>query len=267
MKSEDKLKNYLEAYTREKYFTDRVLQIRKDIGIPDNGIPFQKESFFANFENWLGMLLSIQYNGVNYKTFGGFITPVYNDLFKPLPKIYTSHVMVLFFNIYILYNERCYEVFGKEIYGNYHGTTRIINFRNEYREMDGCCDCDLKVSENYMKEVSEKYPVMIGISPYTTQNEVIDLVKKRWDDIRKTLKDFVTDENIESFEEDTKRMSKIRSRETLSKEIEDMVYENKNLTLKKLGALIKEKTTVLLDPGEIGKIRSLALKRREKNKK
>ena len=32
MKSTDKLKNYLETYTRERYFIDRVLEIRKEIG-------------------------------------------------------------------------------------------------------------------------------------------------------------------------------------------------------------------------------------------
>ena len=53
MKSTEKLKNYLENYTREKYFTDRVFQIRKGIGIPEKGIKFS-EKLFSN-----GILLRI----------------------------------------------------------------------------------------------------------------------------------------------------------------------------------------------------------------
>lgn len=267
MKSAEKLKNYLETYTRERYFTDRVLQIRKDIGIPENGIPFAKDSFFDNFENWLGMLLSIQYNGKNYKTIGGFTAPIYNDLLIPLPKIYKFHAIILFFNIYILYNERCYKVFEKEMYGNNHGTTKIINFRNECIDIEGCCDCRLKVSENYMNETSKEYPVLIGISPFATQNEVIDLIKKRWDDLQEIMKKLAMNKHIEPFEEDKRQMSKVRGRENLSKEIEDMVYENRNLPLKKIGVIIKQRIGAFLDSGEVGKIRSLSIKRREKNKK
>lgn len=150
MKSTDKLINYLERYTREKYFTDRIFQIRKDIGIPRKGIEFPKATFFEDWEGFMDMYLCIKYRDIYYPTYPKKRTDLYNELLTPLPSIYRKDIMIpCFINIYILYNERCYEVFEK-IHNNIKNTVSLIEYRVAYLERKGCCDCAMKVCENYM---------------------------------------------------------------------------------------------------------------------
>lgn len=260
MKSTNKLKNYLESYTREKYFTDRVAQIRKDIGIPKNGIKFPGVSFFENPDNFIGLNLSIKYQDVNYPVFGAR-TAIYNELLTPLPEVFKEPTLILFFNIYILYNERRYEALELFFNGG-RDTVSFIKYRIDYIE-DKDCDCELRVCEKYMDFWSKKYPIMIGISPYATQNEAIDLIKKRWSDIQDHMTELAKDGNIEQFEKEKMQLSRIRKRELKSKELEDLVYANKDLNIEELRTLVREKTARILDPGEIGKIKSLAIRRRE----
>lgn len=260
MKSTNKLKNYFEQYTREKYFSDRVLQIRKDIGIPQNGI---NEDIPPRLSmEYIGFLMGIKYKDKAYPTYPAKMTNIYAEILKPIPKIYKELLAIQFINLYILYNQRDYSVF--EYYGN---SVELINFRLAYLEDKDCCDCELKVCENYMKEISSKYPVIIGISPYATQNEVIDLIKKRWKQTQYIFKELEKNNDIPKFREEKNKLLKIRTRKSTSKEIEDLIYENKNASLKNLVAIVDAKTGTHLDQGEIGKLRSLAINRREKNKK
>lgn len=266
MKSASKLKNYLEKYTREKYFTDRITQIRKDIGIPENGIQFPKSLFQENTTELVGMIMSIKYKDANYPTFPAKRTLIYSELLKPIPAIYKEPIMIAFINIYILYNERFYELF-EQFNNNIRNTVALIESRMAYLERKGCCDCELKVCEKYMDIESKKYPVMIGISPCATQNEVTDLVKKQWDYIQFHMEELTREAHIESFNEDRKQLSQIRMRQTKSKEIEDIVYKHKNLPLKEIKAIVKEKTNTSLGYEDVGKIKSLAIRRREKIRK
>ncbi len=262
MKSTNKLKNYLESYTRERYFIDRVAQIRKDIGIPGNGIPFPEAMDYYAKGNPVSVL-GIYYKDIRYDTFPTRRTAIYSELLEPIPKIFNHLELNLFINIYILYNKRCYEVF-ELFYNVIRNTVSLIEYRMAFLERKDCCDCELKVCENYMDYESKKYPIMIGISPYATQNEIIDLVKNRWNYIQNSVEKLSKNGHIEPYKEEKERLSKIRERDLKSKEIEDIVYTNKELSLNELKDAIKEKTGVKLDQGEIGKIRSLSIKRRER---
>lgn len=267
IKSTSRLKNYLENYTREKYFTDRIYQIRKDIGIPQNGIKFPKRTPKDYTIELPASILGIRYKENTYPTIPARMTQIYAELISPLPKIYQEFEIILFFNIYILYNERHYEIF-EQFWGGTRDTVHLIRLRTEYLEMAGCCDCKVKVCEKYIDFESKKYPIAIGISPYATQNEVISLIKKRWKYIQEYISQLAKDKHIVLDENDKKRLLKVRERQNISIEIEDIVYNNKKLSLSRTGDIVREKTGKILDQGELGKIRSLAIKRREtKNRK
>ena len=264
MKSTDKLKNYLETYTRERYFIDRVLEIRKEIGIPKNGIKMPNLSGRV-IRGLPASLFGIKYKNTNHLTFPKQRTKIYSEILEPIPEIYKNVNIILFINIFILYNERKYDVFT-QFYNSIEDTVSFNEYRLDFLERRGCCDCDVKVCEDFMDETSKKYPIMIGISPYATQNEAIDLIKKRWDYIQMCFVDLEKRGRIEVFAKEKISLAKIRSRKTKSKEIEDLVYDNRSLSLKLLRGLVNEKTGELLDDGEIGKLRSLAIKRRESRK-
>ncbi len=83
MKSTEKLKNYLESYTREKYFMDRVFKIRENIGIPKNGIKFSEKMFDGSVEGivkYLGMYFGIKYKNKVYLMNKGKISKLYGEL-------------------------------------------------------------------------------------------------------------------------------------------------------------------------------------------
>lgn len=268
MKSLEKLKNYLETYTRTDHFIERVLKIRKKVGIPEGGIatppPSKKELIFNT--NTPVTILGINYNGIKYPTYPSEMDQTYRELIEPLPKIYSNIGLIWFINFFILYNVRDYDRLS--MYLSYHEqtTTALIYSRFDYLERMGCCDCSVKVSEDYINTVSEKYPISIGISPYATQNEVIDLVKKSWELMQHEFRELERNGHIPEFKDEKKWLSKIRKRCESSLQIEDIVYENRHLSLADLVKKIKEETGHVFDQGEIGKIRSLAKKRRENKK-
>lgn len=261
MKSIEKLKNYLENYTRTSYFIDRVLKIREEIGLPTEGIPFPEGTQVYDLD-FPASVLGIEYKGKRYHTFPAKRSIIYNELLTRLPKIYKKIDIILFINTFILFNERRYDIFTR-FYNKVDNTVSLVEYRSEYLEREGCCDCEVAVCEGYMKKTSEEYPMMIGISPYASQNEVIDLIKERWDYIELYFKELEERGEIPLFTQEKKVLHQVRNRKKSSKDIEDIVYANRELSLDNLRDLIKDKTGVILDPGEVGKIRSLAKKRRE----
>lgn len=260
-KAVKRLENFLEKYTREKYFQDRVALIRKKIGIPEKGVAFPGIPPVYTIE-FPANVLGISYREVNYPTFPARMDIKYSEILRKLPNAYKIIDIILFINIYILYNERHYEVFGRT--GGSNGTVSLIEYRSEYFEMVGCCDCELKVTENYIDETSKKYPVVIGISPYASQNEVVDFVKDHWGHIQSYMDELVKKEEIPPFKQEKNFLSTLRRRTSKSKTIEDIIYKNKNLSLKQLALIVGEETGKIFDQGEISKLRNLAIKRREK---
>jgi hypothetical protein len=263
MKSLDKLKSFLEKYTREVYFQERIEQIRKEIGIPPNGakIPKKQSKIDSIF-----LILGFKYNGVSYPTFPAKRPEIYNEILRKIPKPYQQLLIIKFINYYILYNKRNYSVFNESIFSS-RNTVELVEYRTDFLEMEGLCDCSVKVCEDYMKNMSKDYPVIIGVSPYASQNEVISLIKDKWDCIQVYMQKLIEDKDIDFSEDDKKILSQLRQRSPESKEIEDIVYNNKGLSLNEISNIVKDKTGKRFDQGEIGKIKSLAIKRRNKNRK
>lgn len=263
MKILEKEKGYFETYTRETYFQDRILLIRKKLGIPPEGIEpskgLQASSFFLSQDPV--SVFGIKLDHINYQTSPRFRDPVYNELLEPIPQIYQTFNAILFINAYILYNKRFYDVF--QSVDRMDNSVDLTKFRIDFLEHETGCQDGRCPSESYLGEKSEKYPVMIGISPYASQNEVIDFIKKQWSNIQEHFTELAKYNYLEQFEKDRSRLSKIRSRKQKSREVEDFVYENRTLSLKQLSRLVKKELGVDADEGSVGKIRSLAIKRRK----
>ena len=268
MKSFEKMRNYFESYTREKYFQDRIKAIRKKIDIPLEGVKLPDGFNASSLVRFQGpvSVFGIKLDHLNYQTSPNQRDTAFKELIKPIPSIYQTMSTVLFINAYILYNERFYKVF-ESFFNRVEGPVSLTEFRNDFLEHEASCEDDLCPNEDYLRSKSKQFPVMIGISPLASQNEVIDLIKDRWDYIQYHFSELVERRVIPPFQSEKLTLSKLRKRGQKSREIEDIVYENKKASLKKLGALIKEKTGHIFDPGEIGKIRSLAIKRRESDRK
>jgi hypothetical protein len=262
MKSLEKLESFFERYTREKQFQDRILIIRQRLGIPPEGVPLP-DNVDLSYVGSPVSLLGIKYEDINYATIPSRMDDDYKEIIRPLPKIYKTLVTIAFINGYILYNKRIYDVFH-QFYNHIEGSVSIKEFREDFLECEGVCDSEICPCQDYMQEVSEKFPVIVGISPYASQNEVIDLIKERWDYIQFKFQDMAKDGFIPPFEDEKKLLSRLRKREVISQKVEDAIYRNKHLSLKEICLAVKKETGVMLDPGEAGKIKSLAIQRRER---
>jgi hypothetical protein len=259
MKSTDKIIAFLEKYTREEFFQKRIKMIREEMGIPLSG-----DSLPDNFKkslDYISIILGITYNGKILLNLPKKDLIPLNEIYLKIPSPFCTHQMIRFINIYIQYNKKLYCVFEDNL-SSANQNVALFDFRNEFLEMEGCCDCKLKVAEDFMEHISLKYPVEIGISPYATQNEVISLIKERWSEISDIMKTYIDDGSVPFNKDDNEFLKTLRRRGELDLKIEDIIYENKILPLKEIGKIIKKKTGKFLDQGEIGKIKSLAIKRR-----
>lgn len=259
MKSTDKIIAFLEKYTREEFFQKRVKMIRKKMGMPVEGDLLPND--FKESMDYIFIALGIVYNGkILLKLPKNDLIPL-KEIYSKIPIPFTNHEMIRFINIYIQYNKKLYCIFEDNIDSTGQNVA-LHDLRNEFLETKGCCDCELKVAENFMNHFSLKYPSIIGISPYATQNEVISLIKEKWGDISNTMKCHIASGDVPFDENDKKFLNTLRRRSELSLEIEDIIYKNKTLSLKEIGKIIQEKTGEFLGQGEIGKIKNLAIKRR-----
>jgi len=110
--------------------------------------------------------------------------------------------------------------------------------------------------DDFRKKSDEKYPISIRVSPYASQNEIVDYIKKRWEFI-KELQDFYRKSNV--------KIGRVKKKNPKVQERNDFIYQNRKLPLKKISKLVsdQEKWGDGPDIGHIGKIISLEKKKRK----
>jgi hypothetical protein len=106
--------------------------------------------------------------------------------------------------------------------------------------------------EDVLKE-NQHFPVIIKISPYASQRDIVDYIR--------TMYPF-----IEHFQEKYKsrdiKIGKQRKRNPDIQERDNFIYKNRHKPRKEIGKLLKDKYNNYLDQGEIGKIISREIKSR-----
>lgn len=114
--------------------------------------------------------------------------------------------------------------------------------------------------EPYGKETVEgddkMFPIYIRISPYASQRDIIDFVKKVYNIGIKPIQDSYKEQNV--------LLGKIKSRNPFIKERNEFIYKNRNLPRRKIKELVEKKFKIGLDYEYIGKIISDENKTRKK---
>lgn len=113
---------------------------------------------------------------------------------------------------------------------------------------------DIEVEDDFFREVLDFYPVMICVNPKASNRELIDWVKKNSYVIR-GAQDKYTNKNS--------RIGTNRKQSKLQESIRDYIYENKDKPLKVLSKNVEEIFGVYIDEGNMGKKKSLEMKRRK----
>lgn len=102
---------------------------------------------------------------------------------------------------------------------------------------------------------SYSHPVIIRVSPYASQREIIDYIKKSYNHHIRPIQERYQDEDV-SIGKVRKKKEKIQTRNKF-------IYEHKHLPRKEIMQLVTDTFDEVLDYGHIGKIISLEIKKRE----
>lgn len=129
---------------------------------------------------------------------------------------------------------------------------------------DLCMIADLRneAEEPFMKEIQDAdnflFPIAIRVSPFATQRDIIDFIKKNEIFIARLQQHYRKDLKGVGIGKIKKRNSEIQERN-------DFIYQNRNLPRRKIMELLTEKygAKKTLDMGHISKIISLEKQRRK----
>lgn len=129
---------------------------------------------------------------------------------------------------------------------------------------DLCMIADLRneAEEPFMKEIRDAdnlhFPIAIRISPFATQRDIVDFIKKH---------EVFIAQMQEQYRKDFKgiRIGKTKKRNAEVQERNDFIYENRNLPRRKIMELLTEKygPDKTLDMGHISKVISLEKQKRK----
>lgn len=228
-KGRRKMWNYFQAIAKTDYFVNKIKTLRKDCEIPENG-------FECPSESW-----PLPPTGFNRKHH----TKLHSGL-EEICKKYSLHYLDWFgaIEMYLFYNK-----LEDPIHNTNAGDLCYI------------ADLVLEKEDPFGKNTQENddlsYPLAIRVSPYASQRDIIDFVKKTYK--------FGIKELQNKYKAKEVKIGKIKSKKSDIQARNEFIYENRNLPRRKIMEMVLEKfgNKLAVDYGYIGKIISLEKKRRK----
>jgi hypothetical protein len=101
---------------------------------------------------------------------------------------------------------------------------------------------------------NEIFPIAIRISPYASERDIIDYIKKMLPMIKDYQKSYIKSDV---------KIGKIKKKNPAIQERNDFIYKNRDLSQNELRKLVEEKFKEVLDYEYIGKIKSQEIKKRK----
>jgi len=262
-KGEKKILLQFQRFSETDTFKKEVARIRKVCRLPKNGIKPTND----DIEN----LSNIFRTPDNYppikegepkfalKTLN-LETKKIIDLL-PISNLYLSSLV----KHYIIFNKFFYDELGT--LKDFFHTSNVCELGDAQMEFDEYAPSEdpeefygsftikgyIEMLENKLWE----YPVVLRIHPDASQRDIMEYIKKHWQQI-KHYQDKYADRNKQaSFKNSkTKENSKIKKRD-------DFIYKNRNLPRKEIMRMVTDEFGETLDYGHIGKIISLRNKRKK----
>lgn len=226
-KGSTKLWNFFLAMSETDEFNKMIAEIRQEYGIPKDGFStFEKklnwENAIADENDRLGRDIEIA-KKID-KICDKFNARFLSSQFVIENFLYFNKIML---NPYSFANNLCY----------------ISDLKD-----------DKTLFEFNVMDSADVYPIVMGISPYARQRDILDFVKK------------IYKIGIEPLQKQYKsvdaKIGKIKSKNPDIQKRNKFIYENRNKSIKEIRALLANKK-VYLDDGHISKILSLERKRRK----
>lgn len=256
----EKLWNYFLDSAKTDYFQNKVLNIRKLFKIPDKGFDTEKV-YYA---------LEISYKEIPGRDWRKDATKLKEyDVWKgeDLKRLSKAkkHISQESYKIcekYHLHYLDWSDVIEDYIYFNrLEKTPPRLYYTNSYNL---CMLADLQeiVEDPFSKKLTEAdndiFPIAIRISPYASERDILDYVRKMAPAIKEWQKPYI---------KPGVKIGKIRKKNPLIEERNNFVYENRSLSYKKIVSLVMKKfpedICESIDEGAIGKIISLERNKRK----
>jgi len=99
------------------------------------------------------------------------------------------------------------------------------------------------------------YPIVLGISPFASERDILDYIKHTYSQVIKPLQ--------EKYKNQTLKIGAVKKKKPKIQERNEFIYMNKELPRREIMSLVNDKFGEVLDYGHIGKIISLMEKKRK----
>lgn len=246
---QQKILNFLEEYIKSDSFQQKILRLRRDISIPDDGIPISGDD--------LKNILSARMRFLSYPNIVKIEDQkLVNQRLKQITEDFpVKNIQISFaFSIYFYYNKYFIELFDDALIVD--NVCKLVEARNEMEEY--CADIPdfSNVYLNHQKLLTDQYPIALYISPSATQRDIVEYVRKMWP---------LFESFSSGFKEKSSKVGKVKRKNSFIKERNEFIYKNKHLPRKKIMELLTDKygSDKTIDYAYIGKIISLENKKRK----
>lgn len=227
-----KLWNYFLEIAKTDYFQNKISDLRKKYNIPKEGFRCAKTYKTHPPQEW---------NNYYKPNEEKILVEIWDEL-RTMCKKYHLHVddWVDAMEYYLFYNEL------RPVYDTKcHSICLLSDLMEDRGE---------PLSEEFMDSDDLFYPIAIRISPYATERDIVDYVKKMFPLIQEFQKPYIKPDA---------KIGKIKKKNSKIQERNDFIYTNRNLSINETRRLVEEKFKETLDYEYIGKIRSEEVKRRK----
>jgi hypothetical protein len=238
-----KMLNYFSAIVRSDHFKEFVAECRNRYKIPQNGLePFKVTD----------------HSGVAYRMDKHKRIEISIGGYPLIPKGYCVHTekdlyenVELFCDRYSLYvldwqEAIIFFIFYNKIvipeHSDAYNLCHVSDIKHEKEE---------PFEEKTQQSINAAFPIVIRISPYASQNDIVDYIKNAYRPSILPLQ--------EKYQDKTIKIGSIKSRRSETQKRNDFIYEKRHLPRKEIMRLLKG----LIDEGHIAKIISIEKKRRK----
>lgn len=249
--SKQKLINYLDEYIDSEYFQKKVKKARKEVGVPLGGL-LLNEKFGQEY------LLKIMHDSIFVPEELLINNTKMSALFRlslaleGLSKDFPIHNFLInsYFKIYLLFNVKFDE--GLK--------TLAVGTNNNIQDASLCGVgefTDIRKNSKNFRFLLKDYPVFIKISPYASQRDLMDFIKKNWPFVSFSLN---------RYKNNGVRLGKTRTKNEIIKKRNKLIVDNRELKIKEIVKIVNSNTDnpdEVVDEGLVGKILSIDRKRRK----
>lgn len=218
--------SYLQGLADEKGFLARIKDLRKKCHLPENGL---KKYIYV----------TMPANGHKVVTHPDYMDEV--DYYKDLEKIADDYALDFFWVEYLEHYL---------VYGNFDIETMVfpIMISDVNEELNGPFqyDGEEEATLEAFKRTAKTHPIAIMVSPYASQQEIVDYVKK--------MHNISIRSHQLGYRRSDIKLGKIKRRDNTIRERNQFIIANKDLSSKKIATLVREKFGKVLDYTYINKI-------------